>query len=305
MRVGPISCYNLCHGNDLFSFHTTVKDRGRHEAIKSLIMSNNPIYILNDAAFDWIKGRSILNKKQLEKIKEKVSNDYLSLSEIESIVLNLNLHDKKESNVVKTGALLSSLKTIYKNLIPEVLVSDAAGEYKEIITAHQECWIHELRHYREIRICSDFVSEELDVFFEKAWDLFDLMESYKFYPATDLRKKIESDFDLIFNKKYHSFMINHCRANTLSRREGLLRFLDHPLIPIHNNQAESYIREKVIRRKISGGHKNDRGAAAGNMWISLYQTVRKNGLSFFLYLQDRFKDLNQIAQLPVIIASRV
>ena len=66
-----------------------------------------------------------------------------------------------------------------------------------------------------------------------------------------------------------------------------------------------FISEKVIRRKISGGHKNDRGAAAGNMWISLYQTVRKNGLSFFLYLQDRFKDLNQIAQLPVIIASRV
>jgi hypothetical protein len=99
-------------------------------------------------------------------------------------------------------------------------------------------------------------------------------------------------------------MINHCRSNTLSRREGLLRFLDHPLIPIHNNQAESDVREKVIRRKISGGHKNDRGAAAGNMWISLYQTARKNGVSFFLYLQDRFKDLNQIAQLQEIIGLR-
>jgi len=304
MRVGPISCYNLCHGNDLFSFHTTVIDRGRHEAIKSLIMTNDPIYILNDAAFEWIKSRSILNKKQLEKLKEKISNDHLSSSQIEYIVLNLDVRDKKDSNVVKTGALLSSLKTIYKNLMPEVLVSDAAGEYKEILSAHQECWIHELRHYREIRICSEYVREELDLFFEKAWDLFDLMESYKFYPTIDLRKKIESDFDLIFKKEYNSFMVNHCRANTLSRREGLLRFLDHPLIPIHNNQAESYIREKVIRRKISGGHKNDRGAAAGNMWISLYQTVRKNGLSFFLYLQDRFKDLNKIAQLPVIIASR-
>ena len=305
MRVGPISCYNLCHGNDLFSFHTTVIDRGRHEAIKSLIMANDPIYILNNVAFDWIKTRSILNKKQLEKLKEKISDDHLSSSQIEDIVLNLDVRDKKDSNVIKTGALLSSLKTIYKNLMPEVLVSDAAGEYKEILSAHQECWIHELRHYREIRICSDYVKEELDLFFEKAWDLFDLMESYKFYPTTDLRKKIESDFDLIFKKEYNSFMVNHCRANTLSRREGLLRFLDYPMIPIHNNQAESYIREKVIRRKISGGHKNDRGAAAGNMWISLYQTVRKNGLSFFLYLQDRFKDLNQIAQLPVIIASRV
>ncbi|MDO9184347.1 MAG: transposase [Bacteriovorax sp.] len=86
-------------------------------------------------------------------------------------------------------------------------------------------------------------------------------------------------------------MINHCRANTIARKEKLLTFLDHPAIAIHNNQAESYIREKVIRRKISGGHKNLNGAAAGNLWISLYQTVRKNGLSFFFYLQDRFKEL--------------
>lgn len=304
MRVGSLSCFNLCHGNNLFSFHSTARDRGRHEAIKSLIMTNNPIYILNDAALEWIQSRRTLNNTQLKKLKGKVSDDQLSSSEIENIVLSLNLHDKKESNSVKTGALLSSLKTIYKDLMPEVLVSDAAGEYKEILAAHQECWIHELRHYREIRICSDYVREELDLFFEKSWDLFDLMESYKFYPTIDIRKKIESDFDLIFNKEYHSFMINHRRRNTLARREGLLRFLDHPLIPIHNNQAESDIREKVIRRKISGGHKNDRGAAAGNMWISLYQTVRKNRVSFFLYLQDRFKDLNQIAQLPVIIALR-
>ena len=75
-------------------------------------MTNDPIYILNDAAFDWIKSRSILNKKQLEKLKEKISNDHLSSAQVGDVVLSLNLHDKKESNVVKTGALLSSLKTI-------------------------------------------------------------------------------------------------------------------------------------------------------------------------------------------------
>lgn len=100
-------------------------------------------------------------------------------------------------------------------------------------------------------------------------------------------------------------MINHCRTNTLNRKKNLLIFLDHPSIAIHNNQAESYIREKVVRRKISGGHKSETGAEAGNLWISLYQTVRKNGLSFFHYLQDRFKELNQIFQLSIIIENRI
>ena len=304
MKVGVNSCYNLCHGNDLFSFHTTVKDRGRLEAIKSLIMTSELIYILDGGAFRWIKSRDIFSGHKLRNLKEKVTNNHLSSSEIEQIVVDLVLMDKRSSNVVKTGALLSSLRTIYKDILPEVFISDAAGEYKEILRAHQECWIHELRHYREIKISSDYVQEELDLFFERAWDLYDLMESYKLFPSKELRDKIKTDFGLIFEKEWHSFMINHCRANTLSRKEGLLRFLDHPLIPIHNNQAESYIREKVIRRKISGGHKNERGAPAGNMWISLFQTVRKNGLSFFRYLQDRFKGLEQMAQLSAIIESR-
>lgn len=75
------------------------------------------------------------------KLNEKISNDHLSSSQNEDIVLSLNLHDKKEPNVVKTGASFI-LKTIYKNLIPDVLASDAAGEYNEILTAHKECWIH-------------------------------------------------------------------------------------------------------------------------------------------------------------------
>ena len=304
MRVGTNSCYNLCHGNDFFSFHTTVKDRGRLEAIKSLVMTNDPVYILDDAAFYWIKKRNLLVGRKLESLKEKISNTHLSSIEIEKIILDLGINETKISNIVKTGALLSSLRTIYKDIIPEVLISDAAGEYKEIALAHQECWIHELRHYREIKISSNYIQEELDLFFQMAWDLFDLMESYKIFPSIKLRDKIQADFSSIFEGEWHSFMINHCRTNTLSRKEGLLRFLEHPLIPIHNNQAESYIREKVIRRKISGGHKNERGATAGNMWISLYQTVRKNGLSFFLYLQDRFKTLDQIVQLSAVIESR-
>lgn len=107
--------------------------------------------------------------------------------------------------------------------------------------------------------------EELNLFFEQAWDLFDLMESYKFFPSLELKQKIESDFKAIFEREWKSFMINHYRENTIARKENLLTFLDHPTIAIHNNQAESYIREKVIRRKISGGHKNVKGAAAGNL----------------------------------------
>jgi Transposase IS66 family len=306
MYVRSESCFNLCHGNKYFSYHSTVQTRSRLDAIKCLIMSQELIYLIDEDALLWLEKRKFKkNQKIYIKLKNIMSKKEYSEDEIDALILSFKIADTKSINFIKTSALLSAWKKNLLGVIPEGLISDSAGEYREILDWHQECWIHELRHYREIKISSEYVREELDLFFEQAWDLFDLRESYKFFPSIELRQKIELDFKALFEKKWNSFMINHCRDNTLSRKENLLTFLDHPTIPIHNNQAESYIREKVIRRKISGGHKNLKGAAAGNLWISLYQTVRKNGLSFFLYLQDRFKELNLLPQLSTIIENQI
>jgi len=95
MSVGTRSCYNLCHGNDLFSFHSTVNDRSRHEAIKSLIMSDDLIYILDTQAFEWIEGKNILNKNQLKKLKEQLSDNHLTVPQIEKIALDLAAQDNR------------------------------------------------------------------------------------------------------------------------------------------------------------------------------------------------------------------
>lgn len=300
------SCFNLCHGNNYFSFHSTVKNRSRFEATKDLVMNKHLLYLLDKNAISWIRKRHMKNyKKVFEKLTKMQSQKVYSEGEINELIVNLNVNDALTINFIKTGTLLSAWKNNLLGIVPEILISDSASEYRDILDGHQECWIHELRHYREIKISNEYIQEELDLFFEKAWELFDLMESYKQFPNEELKSKIEQDFKILFEKEYISFMINHCRANTLSRKKNLLMFLTYPTIAIHNNQAESYIREKVIRRKISGGHKSEAGAASGNLWISLFQTVRKNGLSFFLYLQDRFKELNQIPQLSTIIENRI
>jgi len=306
MNIHGNSCFNLCNGNQYFSSHSTVKDRSRLQAVISLISNKKLIFILDEDATEWIFQRiSGKNKKLYEKINFAKSERHYSEEEIVKLISILEVDDVKFQNYIKTGSLLSAWKKNLLGEVPKGLISDSASEYKDILKFHQMCWVHELRHYREIKICSKYIEEELDAFFDQAWDLFDLMDSYKLFPTLEVRAKIEADFKTIFEKEYTSTMINHCRANTLSRKENLLTFLDHPTIEIHNNPVESYIREKVVRRKISGGHKNLKGAVAGNLWISLYQTVRKNCVSFWLYLHDRFHGLNQIAQLSTIIELRV
>ena len=58
-------------------------------------------------------------------------------------------------------------------------------------------------------------------------------------------------------------------------KADLLRVLERPEIPLHNNAMESDIREFVKRKKISGGTRNDAGRRCRDTFASLKKTCRK------------------------------
>ncbi len=70
-------------------------------------------------------------------------------------------------------------------------------------------------------------------------------------------------------------------------------------VEIHNNSCEFDIREKVVKKKIS--YKSTQGCHNGNFWLSLFHTTRKNNVTFWDYLVDRFLGQNLIPQLPGVI----
>jgi hypothetical protein len=67
--------------------------------------------------------------------------------------------------------------------------------------------------------------------------------------------------------------------------------LDYPGFPLHNNAAETDIREYVIRRKISGGTLSDAGRRARDTFIGLKKACRKLGISFWQFLLSRLRVL--------------
>jgi hypothetical protein len=84
----------------------------------------------------------------------------------------------------------------------------------------------------------------------------------------------------------------------------LLRVLERPEVPLHNNGRESDIREFVKRRKISGGTRNDAGRRCRDTFASLKKTCRKLGVRFWDYLQDRVRGLGQLPRLADLIRQR-
>ena len=81
----------------------------------------------------------------------------------------------------------------------------------------------------------------------------------------------------------------------------LLRALERPELPLHNNRSENDIREMVKKRKISAGTRSEDGRRCRDTFLSLKKTCRKHGLSFWEYLRDRVSGLNVVPRLANFI----
>jgi hypothetical protein len=83
-----------------------------------------------------------------------------------------------------------------------------------------------------------------------------------------------------------------------------LLVLDFPQIPLHNNPAEIALRELVLKRKISGGTKSEDGKTAWEDKMSILDTCRKLGISFFEYVKDLFSGRREMPSLSSIISQK-
>ena len=68
-------------------------------------------------------------------------------------------------------------------------------------------------------------------------------------------------------------------------KDQLFTFIDYPEIKVHTNDAERALRPEVIYRKISGGHRTEKGAQNYAIIFSVWETCKKNNVDFFDYFQ--------------------
>jgi len=73
---------------------------------------------------------------------------------------------------------------------------------------------------------------------------------------------------------------------------------------LHNNAAESDIRDYVKKRKISGSTRSDDGRRCRDTFASLKKTCRKLSVGFWDYLRDRIRGLGQMPRLADLIRQR-
>ena len=72
-------------------------------------------------------------------------------------------------------------------------------------------------------------------------------------------------------------------------RDEMLRALDHPGLPLYNNDSERDIRSMVKFRNVSGSTKSAEGQIFRDSLMTLKQTCFRLGVSFWGYLNAWFR----------------
>ena len=184
-------------------------------------------------------------------------------------------------------------------------VTDGAKQYLEVSKHHAKCWIHEIRHYKKLVPFLDHHRSLLDNVMDQLWRLFDLLNRYKNHPGKSLRVVIEWKFNWLFSRRTGYTDLDERLASTDANRDELLKVLDYPFIPIHNNAAEIAIREGVIKRKISYGTRSELGKRAWENMFSIMDTCRKQDVNFFHYLNGIFSSRDNFPRLAELIYNTV
>jgi predicted RecB family nuclease len=178
-----------------------------------------------------------------------------------------------------------------------VLVSDFYAAYDSLDCPQQKCLIHLVRDLNDDLLKHPFDEELKQMTVRFAALLQAVVETIdrsglKKYHLHKHKKDVDVYFAVESQATYESEIARHYQQRLLKYREKLFTFLEHDGVPWNNNNAENTIKCFVSRRKTIGASLSEDGLRQYLLLLSIYQTLRYRGLSFWRFLLSGETDLD-------------
>lgn len=288
-------------GNHWFTYFRSTDSKSR-EAFLETMQGDDRLYVLNDYAESYLDSHDLATKHWT---KLKFSSEVLATDkqQWQSYLNSLGIVTLKAMRVVTEAALLGG---ILEQGVREKLkiLSDGAGQFDVFV--HGLCWIHAERGLKRLQGNTQEQRQNIEQMQQLLWDYYQQLKEYQNHPTAQEKVILEQRFNQIFGRCYrHHASLNKVLVYFRKHKAELLRVLDDVQFPLHNNEAESDIREQVIRRHISGSTHSDAGRRSRDALVGAKKTCRKLGISFWNYLLSRFKADGTIPPLSDIIRPHI
>jgi hypothetical protein len=293
--------YTTVIGNDWFTYFQS-SDSKRRENFLHILQGGHPVYVLNEEARQYLEGYALGQKNwQALTFSDTVlaTDETQWQQQLDALGITTPRAVKWVTEAALPGGLMS--QGLSASLM---LLSDGAPQFR--LFTHALCWVHAERILRKLPGSTAEFRANIETAQTQLWEYYQALKAYQRHPTETEKAHLWQRFDVIFGHIYpHHASLNLALASFMQHKEQLLRVLDFPDLPLHNNAAETDIREFVTRRKISGGTRSDVGRQARDTFIGIKKTCRKLGLSFWRYLCSRFRQDTKVAPLPEILLQQI
>ena len=296
----------VCHvvGNAWFtSYHT--RPGGTRQDVLAVLWGRELRYRLNAESLAWLQSTS-LPHTLLRRLQEALpwATD-LTAEQVQQRLLTagITLTAQQQQQV---GDAFAVAAYHAQTQVPVLgwLLSDDAPVYDRLTDTHALCWVHDWRHYAKLAPRVPHHQELLAAFAKDYWAFYRDLLAYREAPSQEERARLHDAFDTLIEPVTGYAALDDRISKTADNRTQLLAVLEHPELPLHNNDMELAARRRVRKRDVSFGPQSRRGARAWDTFQTLAATAAKLGVGFFHYLRDRIVTPDTTPSLAERIAER-
>jgi hypothetical protein len=168
--------------------------------------------------------------------------------------------------------------------IIETLLADDAPQFKLLTEYLALCWVHDGRHYKKLSPAVPIHQADLTNFQDKYWTYYTELLKYKREPTVEKKTRLSAQFDEIFS--------------TITGYEDLD---DRIAKTLHNNDSELGARVQARSRDVCFQTRSNMGTKIKDTFMSINQTAKKLGVSFYDYVFDRVTGSFKLPSLAALI----
>lgn len=269
-------------GGEYFAYYKTTASKSRLNFLKILSQGKEG-YIINEA-FIWHLFRTGVEDDILNAFEAYKGRCYQGRKGLNRLLNEMNLFEKKLRLTCFEAGLIGFIQeTILKP--GQVLLSDRAGQF--CIFDHAGCWIHMERPLRKIIASTPEIEAEIEKVRDAIWALYEeLIEASR---TQKNKEQVKTNYSALVEMVVVSPGVRAVLDAFKANREEMLKALDHPGLPLHNNDSERDIRSMVKFRKVSGSTKSEEGRAFRDGIMTLKQTCFRLGENFWDYMRSWFR----------------
>jgi hypothetical protein len=296
-------CHILC--NPFYTVYKTREHKSRLDIMAILQNREEAICRFDERSIQQLKEFG-LPKWVIKRVEAWPQNKGLTQAEVLELFgteMIFRLNSQQQARILEAAALSGYQQQDEIPLIP-ILMSDDAPQFGQVTSKQALCWVHEGRRYKKLMPEVRYHRQLLESFLTDFWAFYGDLRAYQADPQEEVANELRQTFDTLFSRETDYDALNKRLKMTKANQKKLLIVLDHPEIPLHNNPAELGARRRVRKRDVSFGPRTEDGKRGWDIFMTLSETAKKLGVSFFDYVRDRVSQRFDLPSLADLIRQR-